>query len=157
VLLVLAIVALPVRRGPRIDGAWLKFARPQRRDDPSALILSADRALPGKQGRRDSRPLLVLSCILRDQVQGYLVELTHRPEPLYTMPEAELVAQVSAAHGTDAGVALARVYRRLRALPSRSQAAAPWSSGTVPRRDFESLYRDVAELCRTLGHALDEA
>jgi hypothetical protein len=157
VLLVLAIVALPVRRGPRIDGAWLKFARPRRRDDASALILAADRAGPTDQPRSSRGPLLVLACILRDQVQGHLAELTHRPDPLFTMPEAELVAQVSTAHGTDAGVALARVYRRLRALPSRSQAAAPWSSGTVPRRDFESLYRDVAELCRTLGHALDEA
>ncbi|HEX4451696.1 MAG TPA: hypothetical protein VH143_12545, partial [Kofleriaceae bacterium] len=134
-----------------------KFARPRRRDDASALILAADRAGPTDQPRSSRGPLLVLACILRDQVQGHLAELTHRPDPLFTMPEAELVAQVSTAHGTDAGVALARVYRRLRALPSRSQAAAPWSSGTVPRRDFESLYRDVAELCRTLGHALDEA
>ena len=94
---------------------------------------------------------------MRDQVQSYLTEIAQRSEPLYTMPEAELVAKVSAAHGTEAGVALARVYRRLRSLPSRGQAAAPWSSGALPRRDFESLYRDVAELCRTLGHALSEA
>ena len=37
------------------------------------------------------------------------------------------------------------------------QAAAPWSSGSLTRRDFESLYEDVAELCRTLGHPLTEA
>jgi hypothetical protein len=147
-LLVLAIVALPVRRGPRIDGAWLKFARPSRRDDPHALVSGAD----GERG-----PLLVLACILRDQVQGYLADVVQRAEPLYTVPEAELVARVAAAHGNTAGIALSRVYPRLRALPSRSQAAAPWSSGTLPRRDFESLYRDVAELCRTLGHALSEA
>jgi hypothetical protein len=147
-LLVLAIVALPVRRGPRIDGVWLRFARPIRRDDASSLVASAD---------GDRAPLLVLACILRDQVQTYLTEIVEHAEPLYTIPEAELVARVSTAHGTDAGVALARVYRRLRALPSRSQAAAPWSSGSLPRRDFESLYRDVAELCRTLGHSLSEA
>ena len=80
-----------------------------------------------------------------------------RPEPLYTVPEAELIALVSSARGTIAGVALARVYRRLRQLPSRGQAAAPWSSGTLTRREFEGLYLDVAELCRTLGHELTEA
>jgi hypothetical protein len=159
-LLVLAIVALPVRRGPRIDGAWLRFARPIRRDDPHALVTGADRGIEDSKpnprgGSRGS--LLVLACVMRDQVQSYLAEIASRSDPLYTMPEAELVARVAAAHGTPAGVALARVYRRLRALPSRGQAAAPWSSGALPRRDFESLYRDVAELCRTLGHALSEA
>jgi hypothetical protein len=149
-----------------------------RRDDAHALVTAADRAPadaspappsaaapsgppePPRRGRRRTEtrgPLLVLACILRDQVQTYLAEAAHHAEPLYTMSEAELVARVAAAHGNDAGIALSRVYRRLRALPSRSQAAAPWSSGTLPRRDFESLYRDVAELCRTLGHELREA
>jgi hypothetical protein len=146
-LLFLAFVALPVRRGPRIDGAWLKFLRPMRRDDPHVLLESPD----------GNGPLLVLACILRDQVQLLLSEASNRPEALYTVPEAELIALVSAARGTMAGVALARVYRRLRALPSRGQAAAPWSSGSLTRRDFESLYSDVAELCRTLGHELTEA
>jgi len=84
-------------------------------------------------------------------VQAVLASITSRPEPLYTLPEAELVAALSNARGTGAGVALARVYRRLRALPSRGQAAAPWGAGTLARRDFDTLYRDVGELCRTLG------
>jgi hypothetical protein len=145
-LLVLAIAALPVRRGPRIDGAWLRFGRPVRRDEPQALVASAERG---------GGSLLVLACILRDQVQTLLHGAIQRPEALYTIPEAELVAQVSAAKGTVAGVALTRVYRRLRALPSRSQAAAPWSAGSMNRRDFDALYRDVAELCRTLGSDLE--
>jgi hypothetical protein len=73
------------------------------------------------------------------------------------MSEGELVAQLAAAKGGTASASLARVYRRLRALPSRSQAAAPWSAGNLPRRDFDALYRDVAELCRTLGAELTEA
>ena len=81
-----------------------------------------------------------------------------RAEPLYTVPEAELVAQLSRPRRAPiAGVALARVYRRLRALPSRGQAAAPWSARQLARRDFDSLYEDVAELCRTLGRELAEA
>ncbi|HEY0253684.1 MAG TPA: DUF4350 domain-containing protein [Kofleriaceae bacterium] len=147
-LLFLAFVALPVRRGPKIDGAWLRFHRPARRDDPHLLVNAAE---------ANAGSLLVLACILRDQVQRFLAEASGHSEPLYTVPEAELVARVSAARGTQAGVALARVYRRLRALPSRGQAAAPWSSGALTRRDFESLYSDVAELCRTLGHELTEA
>jgi hypothetical protein len=146
-LLGLALGALPVRRGPNIDGAWLRFSRPARRDEPHALVTGADRG----------GSLLVLACILRDQVQGLLADaLAGSREPLYTMPENELVARLAAARGATASVALARVYKRLRALPSRGQAAAPWSSGHLPRREFDALYRDVAELCRTLGSALTE-
>ena len=145
-LLLLALLALPVRRGPKIDGAWLSFHRPPRRDEPHALVHDADRT---------GGSYLVLACILRDQVQRLLADTTGKSEPLYTVPETQLVAELSKAKGTSAGVALARVYRRLRALPSRGQAAAPWSAGHLARRDFDTLYRDVAELCRTLGAALE--
>lgn len=148
ILLGLALIALPVRRGAQIDGAWLRFVRPARRDEPHGLVLAAERGGAGT---------LVLACILRDHVQRLLGELTARLEPLYTLPEAQLVAELTRAKGAPAGAALARVYRRLRALPSRGQAAAPWSAGHLPRREFDTLYRDVAELCRTLGAALPDA
>ncbi|HSD87337.1 MAG TPA: DUF4350 domain-containing protein [Kofleriaceae bacterium] len=149
-LFALALAALPVRRGPKIDGGWLRFNRPARRDEPYALIGTAE---------RQPSSFLVLACILRDQVQRLLADAlpsSMSSEPLYTAGEAQLVAQLTAAKGTAAGQALARVYRRLRVLPSRSQAAAPWNSGHLARRDFDALYRDVAELCRTLGSPLIE-
>lgn len=146
-LLLLAMFALPVRRGPRIDGAWVRFGRPRRRDEPYGLITAAD---------KNAGSNLVLACILRDQVQVLLAGVTGKTEPLYTISETQLVAEVSRARGNHAGVALTRVYRRLRALPSRGQASAPWSAGHLPRRDFDLLYRDVAELCRTLGSALPD-
>lgn len=147
-LLLLAVVALPIRRGPRIDGAWLRFGRPARRDEPYAVVDAAE---------RNTGSALVLACILRDHVQTLLADTLGRPEPLYTLTEAQLVKQLTDACGTPAGSALARVYKRLRALPSRGQAAAPWGSGYLARRDFDALYRDVAELCRTLGSPLTEA
>ena len=146
-LFLLALIALPVRRGPRIDGAWLRFNRPARRDEPHALVANAEAG---------SGSNLVLACILRDHVQRLLADLTHKSEPLYTVPESQLVAELSKAKGTTAAVGLTRVYRRLRALPSRGQAAAPWSAGHLARREFDTLYRDVAELCRTLGSDLPD-
>jgi hypothetical protein len=146
-LFLLALIALPVRRGPNIDGAWLRFNRPARRDEPHALVSNADVG---------SGSNLVLACILRDHVQRLLAELTNKSEPLYTVPESQLVAELSKAKGTKAAVALTRVYKRLRALPSRGQAAAPWSAGHLARREFDTLYRDVVELCRTLGSDLPD-
>jgi hypothetical protein len=146
-LLLLALFALPVRRGPRIDGAWLRFWRPSRRDEPHAVVAQAESS---------GGASLVLACVLRDQLQHLLADIVGKPEPLYTIPETQLVAELSRVRGPHAGTALARVYRRLRALPSRGQAAAPWSAAHLARRDFDTLYRDVAELCRTLGAALPE-
>lgn len=148
-LLVLAILALPVRRGPRIDGAWLRFGRPLRRDEPHTLVNTAEKT-------RQGTSYLVLACILRDQVQAQLADALAKPEPLYTLSEQQLVQQLATTKGTQAAAALSRVYKRLRALPSRGQAAAPWSSGHLARRDFDALYRDVADLCRTLGAPLFE-
>ncbi|MGN6104109.1 MAG: DUF4350 domain-containing protein [Kofleriaceae bacterium] len=147
-LLLLALFALPVRRGPKIDGAWLRFGRPHAKDDPHALIGGADRG-------EDSN--LVVACMVRDHIQVLLAGVTEKLEPLYTIPEAQLVREVARARGEAAGAALSRVYRRLRALPSRGQAAAPWSAGHLARRDFDLLYRDAAELCRTLGSELPTA
>jgi hypothetical protein len=144
-LLVLAMLALPVRRGPKIDGGWLKFARPARRDEPHMLVQGAD---------TDQGSNLVLACILRDHVQVVLAGVTNRLEPLYTLPEPQLVSDVGRVGGAEAAAALSRVYRKLRALPSRGQAAAPWSTGHMQRRDFDVLYKEVAELCRTLGSDL---
>lgn len=144
-LLLLAVAALPVRRGPRIDGAWLRFGRPVRRDEPYALVSNAD---------KQPASYLVLACIMRDQVQTLLSDALGKAEPLYTVPESQLVSHLAKEKGSEAGDALARVYKRLRALPSRGQAAAPWSAGYLARRDFDALYRDVAELCRTLGAPL---
>jgi hypothetical protein len=146
-LLLLALFALPVRRGPKIDGAWLRFGRPGRRDEPVALVTAADHGGGSN---------LVLGCILRDHVQVLLAGVTGKSEPLYTLSEGQLVNEIARQRGPAAGVALSRVYRRLRALPSRGQAAAPWSAGHLPRRDFDILYRDVADLCRTLGAELPD-
>ncbi len=146
ILLLLALVALPVRRGPKIDGAWLRFGRPARKDEPHGLVTAAD------EGGGSN---MVIACILRDQVQHILSDLTGKAEPLYTVPEAQLVAELTRLAGTQAGAALARVYRRLRALPSRGQASAPWAAGHLPRREFDALYKDVVELCRTLGTELE--
>ena len=112
-------------------------------------------------GNADKSPssFLVLACILRDHVQALLATALpgSTSEPLYVAGESELVKRLAKAKGDLAGAALGRVYRPLRALPSRGQAAAPWSSGSLSRREFDALYRDVAELCRTLGSPLIEA
>ena len=145
-LFVLAMFALPVRRGPKVDGAWVRFGRPVRRDEPHALVARADAPNDLAGGSN-----LVLACILRDHVQVLLFAITNKLEPLYTVAERQLIADVANQRGQRAATALGHVYRRLRALPSRAQAAAPWSAGHLPRRDFDILYRDVADLCRTLG------
>jgi hypothetical protein len=148
-LVTLVVLAMPVRRHATADGSWLRLLRPGRRDAPDALIAAADRADDGL-----APGLVVTACVLRDLAQGAIGRAIDRADPIYSMTEAELVAAVSRARSATAGSQVARVYKRLRALPSRSQAAAPWGKGELARREFDRLYQDVAELCRTLGEEL---
>lgn len=144
-LLLLTFFALPLRRGPAIDGAWLRFSRPARRDEPRQLVRAAD---AGKD-------LLVAACLLRDQVQRAIATAIGRAEPLYAMPQGELLAAVRQRCGGDAESRLAGLYRRLKALPSRGQAAAPWSpTSQLSKADFDALYAACRELCRSLGSEL---
>lgn len=153
-LLGLTATAVPIRRGRKIHGLWLRFSRPLRRDDPCALLRQADAPAPS------AHSLLVVACVLRDRAEAVLAEVLAQSSaddkvgPLYAIPEAELIARATARKGAAAGAALAKVHRRLRALPSRGQVAAPWSAGTFRQRDFEMLYGDVRDLCRTLGHEI---
>jgi hypothetical protein len=145
ILVTLVVLAMPLRRQTTADGSWLRFIRPGRRDAPDKLIASAERG---------DESMMVAACVLRDVAQGALGRTIDHTDPIYTMTEAELVAAVSRARDSTAGGQVARVYKRLRALPSRSQAAAPWGGGDLPRREFDRLYHDVTELCRTLGEEL---
>lgn len=144
-LLALTFFALPLRRGPAIDGTWLRFGRPARRDEPRQLVRAAD---AGKD-------LLVTACLLRDHVQRVLAGALERAEPLYSMPQAELLAAVRHRCGAEAEGRLSVLYRRLKALPSRGQAAAPWNpSAQLSRAEFDALYAACRELCRSLGAEL---
>ena len=141
-LLGLTFFALPLRRGPAIDGAWLRFSRPARRDAPRQLVGAAD----------EGRDLLVSACLLRDHLQRFLANALGKPEPFFGLPQAELVDAVRARFGASAAQQLSGLYRRLKALPSRGQAAAPWTSAAqLSRAEFDALFAATQELCRSLG------
>ncbi len=144
-LLLLTFFALPLRRGPAIDGTWLRFGRPARRDEPRQLVRAADAG----------RDLLVTATLLRDHVQRLLANILETAEPLYGLPQAQLLAAVRKRCGGEAESRLAAVYRRLKALPSRGAAAAPWSPPVqLSKADFDSLYTACRDLCRSLGAEL---
>ncbi|MEZ4359333.1 MAG: DUF4350 domain-containing protein [Kofleriaceae bacterium] len=144
-LLGLTFFALPLRRGPAIDGGWLRSVRPARRDDPGALIKATDHG----------SDLLVAACLVRDHVQRTLADGLGQPEPLYGLPQGELLPAVRRRFGEVAERQLAALYRRLKSLPSRGQAAAPWSAtDELSRADFDALFTECRELCRSLGREL---
>ena len=147
-LLALARAAGPPRPAHRRRVAAVRPARAARR------AARAGRRRPSNGGGSN----LVLACILRDQVQRLLADALGKRRAALHRARAQLVAAaVATRRAPQAGAALARVYKRLRALPSRGQAAAPWSAGPPRAPRFRALYRDVAELCRTLGAPLTEA
>ncbi len=142
-LALLAIAAMPPWRRLPLDGRWLRLLRPDRPADLPRIVAAHD--------HRRARNFLLPAAVLRDGVAAALARVTGTVDPLHQLPERELVERVSEARGAAAGQALARVHRRLRALPARQQAAAPWSRGRVSRRELHDLHADVGDLYRTLG------
>ncbi len=143
-LIAVIMVAVPFWRRHQADGRWLRLERPSRKDDLERAVAAAD-------GGSDN--FAVAATVLRDLVTAALARVTGRPDPLFSVGEPELVGLVTTARGRAAGEATTRVYRRLRALPSRTQAAAPWSGAHVSRREFDRLHDDVMDLHRALGPA----
>jgi hypothetical protein len=147
-LALLAIFAMPPWRRLPLDGRWLRLIRPERPADLPQIVLAHDRG---------AKNFLLPAAVLRDSAAAALARTTGTPDPLYQLPERELLQRITAARGRDAADATSRLYRRLRALPSRSQAAAPWSRGKVSRRELADLHADVTRLYRTLGDEPDPA
>jgi len=140
----LALAAMPPWRRVAMDGRWLRLMRPVRADDLPHVIASHDRG---------ARNFLLPAAVLRDSAAAALARATETPDPLYQLGQADLLKLVERRCGRDAAAVVTRLYRRLRSLPSRSQAVAPWTRGHCSRRELEELHADVTELYRTLGEA----
>ena len=72
-------------------------------------------------------------------------------DPLANSTEHDIAVGLTVASSNMAGSSYRRLHNRLKSLPSRVQAASPWSTGFMSRRDFERLYEDAVELYLALG------
>ncbi|HTJ41769.1 MAG TPA: DUF4350 domain-containing protein [Kofleriaceae bacterium] len=146
VLIIAALFAMPLWRKGAVDGAWLRFTRPEPADEPGRAIALVDGG---------DANLRVAAAVLRDSVAAAIAHAINVKDPLYGMSKAELVSAVHDARGPKAAEAFARMYSRLRELPSRSQAAAPYGGAHVSRYEFDRLYEEARALYRTLGEELE--
>ncbi len=142
-LALLAVAAMPPWRRLPLDGRWLRLIRPERPADLPQIVAAHDDPR--------TRNFLLPAAVLRDSAAAVLARTTGTADPLYQLSERELLKRVTETRGAAAGAAVARLYKRLRGLPSRSQAAAPWSRGKVSRRELQDLHADVHDLYRALG------
>jgi len=140
----LAALAVPGRRRTDLDGSWTRAAPAGRpTGDFESLVGYFD-----AKGRRAS--FLFPAAVLRDHVNTRLAQLLGRPEPLFASSADGLRDEIRRHAGDRAMEAFELVERRLRALPTRMQAASPWSVGYLSAREFDQLCRDVDEFERTL-------
>jgi hypothetical protein len=146
-LALLAVGAMPPWRRLPLDGRWLRLIRPERPADLPQIVAAHDDA--------GTRNFLLPAAVLRDSAAATLARVTETNDPLYQLPEQDLIRRLTQLRGPKAGEALSVLYKRLRGLPSRSQAAAPWSRGKVSKRELYALHRDVHHLYRTLGEDPD--
>jgi hypothetical protein len=93
------------------------------------------------------------ASVIRDTVNAKLSRILEVREPLYSLRRSELLPELERRCGREAAQALEAILPMLRALPTRTQAASPWESGSLKQADFERLYDGARELYRTLGES----
>lgn len=139
-----ALVVVPLRRKNPLDGSWTRAADgSQPASDFELLVAQYER--PG------ARPSYSLpASIMRDTFNAALERVLESPEPLHSLDANALCHAIDAKRGAGAAELARPLIPRLKALPSRWQAASPWTVGYLSRREFERLHADVQELERAL-------
>ena len=138
----LALLAMPPWRRRIIDGAWLGPPRRERRDLATRVVAEHDAGASN---------FLIPAAVLRDSVNVALARAVEHVDPLYQLGERELIERVADRHGKDAAGLVARLAPRLRSLPTRVHAAAPWTRGKLNQRELTELFDDASALYRHLG------
>ncbi|MCG8416394.1 MAG: DUF4350 domain-containing protein [Proteobacteria bacterium] len=147
---VLVVLSLPLGRKTLFDGSWTRAYS-------LAPTLSAGsfEEIVGQHDQKSPRGNYLLpAAVIRDTVNARLSRILGERDPLHSHSEASLLESVDRASGRDAARALDRLLRRIKPLPSRSQAASPWSSGYLSQREFERLERDAGEFFRASDRAI---
>jgi hypothetical protein len=141
----LCLLSLPLARKTRLDGDWTRAAATSvAPDDLEQIVHRYDHTRQGNN-------FLLPATVIRDTINSCLARALGHAEPLHSLREQELVDGLIERRGRAAGSAYRRLHKRLRSLPSRGQAASPWSTGFISRRDFERLHEDAQELYLALG------
>ena len=148
----LAIMAVPLRRKGQLDGAWTQIEATGLRPH----VDYANTVANYEEHARDTNYILP-AAVLRETVDGRLGTAIGHLDPIDHIQEAKLIARVGDICGAEAAKALQVVYKRLKQLPSRPQAATAWSTGHMSQRDFDRLRHDVDQLYQALDKAADKS
>ncbi len=139
-----AVVIVPLRRKTALDGSWT------RGPGGGGGVPDFERVV-GMYDRPGPRQSYTLpAAILRDIASAELERVLESPEPLHGLSETELYRRLHEARGEPAVAAMRPLYARLKALPSRWQAASPFGVSYVSRREFERLRSEVDALEKAL-------
>ncbi len=141
----LAVVALPLTRRARLDGRWVR-ARPGETALEGFPELVAHYDGPGR-----ASSYLLPATVLRDTVNTAMARALDHPDPLYSLGEDDLASKLRDACNNRVAAAARKLYKRLKKLPSRVQAASPWTQGFLSRREFEALHVDAEALLAGLA------
>jgi hypothetical protein len=145
----LILLTLPIARKSKLTGEWTRVAKSGLSPDDFEEIVTRYEKSGGRRSDA-AKNFLLPATILRDGIYATLRRMTDL-EDVSNVPQQQLFEAITFTRGQMAATAFQRMHKRLNALPSRLQAASPWSTGFVSRREFEQLHEDAVELYLALG------
>ncbi len=141
----LGLASLPLLRRTGLDGSWTR-ARPD-----GGPLDSFEELVGHFDTKARRKNFLLPAAVLRDNVNQRLGDVLEREQPLFNMGRQVFVDELNRVCGHQVARAAAAIFPRLKRLPTRVQAASPWTSMYLSRHEFETLHKGGDELYRTLG------
>jgi hypothetical protein len=140
----IALRLLPPRRPSTLDGGWTRVApHEDGAPDPAALVAALDR-------RATRRSFALPAAVIRDSVNRRLGAALQIDDPLAALSDGDLRRAVADRLGPAVATAFGALQPLLRGLPTRAQAASPWRTVHLARRDFDRLADAADHLYRSL-------
>ncbi len=142
---VLAASSLPLMRRSKLDGSWTRAA------SGAEGLPSFETMVAHFDDERGRRSFAYPAAVLRDSLDYQLGQLLEVRDPLSTMKQNEVLTLLAGARGQRAASSLRAVFAQLGQLPTREQAASPWESRYLSRKDFDRLRASVHDVRTKLG------
>ncbi|MBL4634095.1 MAG: DUF4350 domain-containing protein [Kofleriaceae bacterium] len=136
-------LSIPRRRSRPLDGSWTRASSPEKLTS-MAVIVDLNKT------PRVRTSYLLPAAMARDNINSALEQFLDEPDPLFSIPEPQLLRKCKDRGGEELAETLRSLLPRLRNIPQRAQAAAHWQPRHLGLSELEKIHNHSLALFEQL-------
>ncbi len=136
-------LSIPRRRSRPLDGSWTRASSPEKLTSMTGIVDS-------NKTTRVRTSYLLPAAMARDNVNFALEQFLEEPDPLFSIPEAQLLRKCKDRGGEELAETVQALLPRLRNIPQRAQAAAHWQPRHLGLTELEKIHNHSLALFEQL-------